>query len=238
MTDLPTHADIHEEGPREGFQIEPGPISTADKIKLIEALAETGLKHIQVCSFVNQRLVPGWADAEAVVGGLQGQARHRLHRAVVQRQRAGAGAGVPRQAHHQRRDCAHRVGGLHAQEPQPQPCRERRGDAQADRAAPLARRRRRPHRRDGGLRLQLPGRHLARAGDPHARGRARHRRRGGHRDQAVLARRHDGLGDAGAHRARARRGARALARQAARRCTCTTPAASRSPTRTPGCAWA
>lgn len=71
MTDLPTHADIHEEGPREGFQIEPGPISTADKIKLIEALAETGLKHIQVCSFVNQRLVPGWADAEAVVAGFK-----------------------------------------------------------------------------------------------------------------------------------------------------------------------
>ena len=43
MTDLPTHVEIHEEGPREGFQIEPGPISTADKIKLIEALAETGL---------------------------------------------------------------------------------------------------------------------------------------------------------------------------------------------------
>ena len=39
MRDLPTHVDIHEEGPREGFQIEPGPISTADKIKLIEALA-------------------------------------------------------------------------------------------------------------------------------------------------------------------------------------------------------
>jgi isopropylmalate/homocitrate/citramalate synthase len=71
MTDLPTHADIHEEGPREGFQIEPGPISTADKIRLIEALAETGLEHIQVCSFVNQRLVPGWADAEAVVEGFK-----------------------------------------------------------------------------------------------------------------------------------------------------------------------
>src|SRR5204862_6422872 len=71
MTDLPTDADIHEEGPREGFQIEPGPISTADKIRLIEALAETGLEHIQVCSFVNQRLVPGWADAEAVVGGFK-----------------------------------------------------------------------------------------------------------------------------------------------------------------------
>ena len=46
MTDLPTHVEIHEEGPREGFQIEPGPIGTADKIKLIEALAETGLHHI------------------------------------------------------------------------------------------------------------------------------------------------------------------------------------------------
>jgi hypothetical protein len=50
MTDLPARVDIHEEGPREGFQIEPGPISTADKIKLIEALAETGLHHIQAAS--------------------------------------------------------------------------------------------------------------------------------------------------------------------------------------------
>ncbi len=71
MTDLPSHVDIHEEGPREGFQIEPGPIGTGDKIRLIEALAETGLKHIQVCSFVNPRLVPGWADAEKAVEGFK-----------------------------------------------------------------------------------------------------------------------------------------------------------------------
>ena len=71
MADLPKHIDIHEEGPREGFQIEPGPIPTADKIALIEALAGTGLRHIQVASFVNPRLVPGWADAEAVVGGFR-----------------------------------------------------------------------------------------------------------------------------------------------------------------------
>jgi len=71
MSDLPKHVEIHEEGPREGFQIEPGPISTADKIKLIEALAETGLHHIQACSFVNPRLVPGWADAEAVMTGVK-----------------------------------------------------------------------------------------------------------------------------------------------------------------------
>ena len=67
MSDLPSTVEIHEEGPREGFQIEPGPISTVDKVKLIEALSKTGLKHIQACSFVNPRLVPGWADAEKVV---------------------------------------------------------------------------------------------------------------------------------------------------------------------------
>jgi hydroxymethylglutaryl-CoA lyase len=71
MTDLPSHVEIHEEGPREGFQIEPGPIPTANKIRLIEALADTGLHHIQACSFVNTRLVPGWADAEAVVEGFK-----------------------------------------------------------------------------------------------------------------------------------------------------------------------
>ena len=69
MSDLPKHVHVQEEGPREGFQIEPGPISTADKIRLIEALAETGLKHIQVCSFVSPKIVPGWADAEATVEG-------------------------------------------------------------------------------------------------------------------------------------------------------------------------
>jgi hydroxymethylglutaryl-CoA lyase len=71
MSDLPKHVDIHEEGPREGFQIEPGPIASADKIRLIEALSETGLHHIQACSFVNPRLVPGWADAEAVADGFK-----------------------------------------------------------------------------------------------------------------------------------------------------------------------
>ena len=71
MTDLPKHVEIHEEGPREGFQIEPGPISTADKIRMIEALAGTGLQHIQACSFVSPRIVPGWADAEDVIAGFK-----------------------------------------------------------------------------------------------------------------------------------------------------------------------
>ena len=74
MTELPDRVEIAEEGPREGFQIEPGPIATADKIALIGALSATGLATIQVASFVNPRLVPGWADAEAVVGGFSPRA--------------------------------------------------------------------------------------------------------------------------------------------------------------------
>ena len=52
------------------FRLNPDRSVPADKIRLIDALSETGLHHIQVCSFVNPRLVPGWADAEAVAGGL------------------------------------------------------------------------------------------------------------------------------------------------------------------------
>lgn len=81
MTDLPKHVDIQEEGPREGFQIEPGPIPTERKIELIDALSETGLKKIQVASYVNPKKVPGWADADEVVKGFRrddGVAYHAL----------------------------------------------------------------------------------------------------------------------------------------------------------------
>jgi hydroxymethylglutaryl-CoA lyase len=70
LSDLPTSVVITEEGPREGFQIEPGPIPTARKIALIDALSDTGLRHIQIVSFVHPKLVPGMADAEAVVAGI------------------------------------------------------------------------------------------------------------------------------------------------------------------------
>ena len=67
MSDFPKYVQINEEGPREGFQFEKGPISTDRKIELIDALSETGLNHIQVASFVNPNRVPGWADADEVV---------------------------------------------------------------------------------------------------------------------------------------------------------------------------
>ncbi len=67
MADWPKSVHIHEEGPREGFQYEKGPISTDAKVELIDALSETGLKEIQVVSFVNPKRVPGMADADEVV---------------------------------------------------------------------------------------------------------------------------------------------------------------------------
>jgi hydroxymethylglutaryl-CoA lyase len=67
MADWPKSIHIHEEGPREGFQYEKGPIPTEAKVELIDALSETGLKEIQVVSFVNPKRVPGMADADEVV---------------------------------------------------------------------------------------------------------------------------------------------------------------------------
>jgi hydroxymethylglutaryl-CoA lyase len=70
VADFPSSIRINEEGPREGFQIETGAITTERKIELIDALSGTGLKHIQIVSFVNPKAVPGMADAEDVVAGI------------------------------------------------------------------------------------------------------------------------------------------------------------------------
>ena len=71
MAALPTRIEILEEGPREGFQIEKGPIPTARKIELIDALSSTGIRTMQIVSFVNPKLVPGMADADDVVAGMR-----------------------------------------------------------------------------------------------------------------------------------------------------------------------
>jgi hydroxymethylglutaryl-CoA lyase len=71
---LPGHVTLVEVGPREGFQYEgignPGRISTPDKIRLIDMLADTGLGALQVVSFVSPRQVPQMADAEAICAGI------------------------------------------------------------------------------------------------------------------------------------------------------------------------
>ena len=71
MTDMPKAISIKEEGPREGFQIEKADIPTDRKIALVDALSETGVKQIQLVSFVNPKRVPGMADADDVVRGFK-----------------------------------------------------------------------------------------------------------------------------------------------------------------------
>ena len=71
MSDLPKRVRILEEGPREGMQIEKGPIPTSRKIELIDSLSETGLEQIQVTSFVSPAAVPQMADAPEIVAGFK-----------------------------------------------------------------------------------------------------------------------------------------------------------------------
>jgi hydroxymethylglutaryl-CoA lyase len=71
MSDLPKSIHIYEQGPREGFQFEKGLIPTARKIELVDALSETGIRQIQVCSFVPAKNVPGMADAEEVAASFK-----------------------------------------------------------------------------------------------------------------------------------------------------------------------
>lgn len=66
MSDLPKSVTISEDGPREGFQMESAQVSTGDKVRLIDALSETGLKHIEVTSFANPKWIPQMADADDV----------------------------------------------------------------------------------------------------------------------------------------------------------------------------
>ena len=70
MSDLPKTVKIKEVGPREGFQFEKGAISLADKISLVDALSDTGLKTIEFTSFVSPKWVPQMADAEQMVAGI------------------------------------------------------------------------------------------------------------------------------------------------------------------------
>jgi len=70
VTGLPSSVHIREVGPRDGFQNEPEVIATADKIRLIDLLAGTGLKRIEVTSFVRPDVIPQLADADEVLDGI------------------------------------------------------------------------------------------------------------------------------------------------------------------------
>ena len=61
---------IHEVGPRDGLQNEPDIVPVSEKLRLINALVDAGLQHLEVGSFVSPQWVPQMADTDEVMRGL------------------------------------------------------------------------------------------------------------------------------------------------------------------------
>jgi hydroxymethylglutaryl-CoA lyase len=68
---LPRKVEIIEVGPRDGIQNEANFIPTEKKVELIEALSQTGVRRIEVTSFVHPVHVPQMKDAKEVLEGIQ-----------------------------------------------------------------------------------------------------------------------------------------------------------------------
>jgi hydroxymethylglutaryl-CoA lyase len=70
LSALPETVRIREVGPRDGFQNEPETIATGDKVRLIDALARTGLQRLELTSFVRADVIPQLADAREVLAAV------------------------------------------------------------------------------------------------------------------------------------------------------------------------
>jgi hydroxymethylglutaryl-CoA lyase len=68
---FPARVFIQEVVTRDGLQIEPRFLPTADKIALIDALSDTGVAKIEVTSFVSPKAVPNLADAAEVARAIR-----------------------------------------------------------------------------------------------------------------------------------------------------------------------
>ena len=67
---MPGHVTVYEVGPRDGLQNEAASLSTPDKLALVRALADAGLRRIEATSFVSPRWIPQLADADPIVSAL------------------------------------------------------------------------------------------------------------------------------------------------------------------------
>ena len=70
LNTLPPRVYLQEVAVRDGFQIEPGFVPTADKIALIDRLSGTGLAKIEITSFVSPKAIPNLRDAQEVALGI------------------------------------------------------------------------------------------------------------------------------------------------------------------------
>ena len=65
------HVIITEVCPRDGWQNHPQVIPTETKLKYIRRMIDYGAKAIDATSFVNPKVMPQMADADAVIGGIR-----------------------------------------------------------------------------------------------------------------------------------------------------------------------
>src|SRR5690606_3468957 len=63
---LPSEVSIYEVSPRDGLQNEAVTVPTTRKARLIEALVASGLRRIEITSFVSPKWVPQLADGDEV----------------------------------------------------------------------------------------------------------------------------------------------------------------------------
>ncbi len=66
MTTWPASVDIREVGPRDGLQNE-APVAVAERVRLIDALSQTGLRRIEAASFVSAVAIPPMAGSDEVM---------------------------------------------------------------------------------------------------------------------------------------------------------------------------
>ena len=71
MIDIPKAVRIVEVGPRDGLQNEEKTIPTDRKAEFIRLLGDSGLRDIEVASFVHPKWVPQLADAADLIGQLE-----------------------------------------------------------------------------------------------------------------------------------------------------------------------
>ncbi len=71
MKGYPKRVKLVEVGPRDGLQNEPTPIDTDTKVEFIDRLSMTGLRVIEVTSFVSPKWVPQLADAADVLSRIK-----------------------------------------------------------------------------------------------------------------------------------------------------------------------
>ncbi len=71
MLTFPKEVSVREVGPRDGLQNEAAWVPTEQKIALLNALSQTGLKRIEAVSFVHPKAIPQMRDAAEVMTGIE-----------------------------------------------------------------------------------------------------------------------------------------------------------------------